>query len=265
MIHRTIKKKLAEKAISIQETPEGSNFRFCANWINYNAAGDPNDELELWGNEAKSLGEAMLAARMATIEHHLAFDQDVETGKVTITVGIKNPRVVGSVEDVADLPSVIPDVLEALTDGETDEIVEADATDAEEEDLRGGSCVPDKYKKLYAEMGHAGTCGDWLADVLAPLVTASNGKLDVDAMEEIARLNSVDTTKLNRTSPGWQGRFRMTSRNMLVKVVAKAGLLHVPATEDGDTVAAPADWLAANQPKTKEPGDKRAARKAKGA
>lgn len=264
MIHHTTKKSALAHGILLEEAPEGSNFRFKAFWKDGERE-DPTHEVELWGDNLTTLTGAMKAAKMMVLEYGVSFDQDDETGQVTITVGTKNPRVVGKVELADDLPSVTADVLEALTSGEVDEISEADAADAAEEELRSGSVVPDKYKERYREDGHPNNCGDWLADTLGPLTTNNQGKLDVDAMEEVARLNGIDTSKLNRTSPGWQGRFRMTARNMLVKKVVASGFLSVPASENGDTVKAPGDWLLANAPKVKEAGNKKAARKAAGA
>lgn len=259
---KKLKTRLMDAGVTIKDAPEGSTFRMMGEWNHENQT----DVLELWGDNATELAHAMLAARMMVLEHKVAFEQDPETGAVTVTVGVKNPRVVGEIEQIGDLPSAMPDVLGALTDGEADEVEEADAAEAEEEDLKTGSVVPDRYKERYKEQGHPGTCGDWLAATLQPLTTNSVGKLDPDAMEEIARLNGLSLDKLNRTTPGWQGRFRMTARNMLVKVVAKNGKLLAPNVEGDPTEhVAPNDWLAANQPKVKEPGDKAAARKSKGA
>lgn len=256
-IHHSTKKKAELKGIQLEDAPDNSNFRFRAFW--------PERSLELWGDNATVLTDAMIECRTASLEYGLRFEQDLTDGSVEIQFGIKTQRTIGKVEHIEDLASTIPDVLEDLTSDEADQIEEADATAQEEETERGGSVVPDTYKRRYAEAGHPSTCGDWLSDVLNPLVTNNQGKLDADAMAEVARLNGVSTDKLNRTTAGWQGRFRMTARNLLVKVVAKNGFLSVPASEDGDTVKAPAEWVAANQPKTKEPGDKTAARKAKGA
>lgn len=249
---KDMKKKLDAAGVLMRDASEGSSFRYRAEWNHENQ----EDIVELWGDNKEALGHAMLAARMMTIEHGVAFEQDVDTGAITVTVGIKNPRVIGEIEQIDDLPSSMADVLEELTNGEADEIAEADAEDAAEEDARSGSVVPDRYKERYKEQGHPGTCGDWLATVLQPLTTLPSGKLDPDAMAEVARLNGIDTSKLNRTTAGWQGRFRMTARNMLVKVVAKNGFLQVPADENGDQVKAPGDWMAANQPKVKEAGNK---------
>lgn len=265
-IHHTIKKKLEAAGVTIDPAPEGSQGNYVAFWQARDEDGKVMlvDSVEFFHDDPKVLAAAMLAAKMAVLEHHLSFEQDT-VGAVQITVGIKNPREVGHVADLADLPSSMADVLEALTDSEADEIVEADAAEAEEEERKGGSVVPDVFKKRYAEAGHPGTCGDWLAFALDPLVT-TNGKLDPDAMQEVARLNGVDVSNLNRTTPGWQGRFRMTARNLLVKKVGVAGFLLVPSVEgDPAQLPAPAEWLAANQPKIKEPGDKKSARKTKGA
>lgn len=267
-IHHATKKKLAEEAITIQETPEGSTFRFSAFWESESKPAEaniPTPSVELWGDNAKELGDAMIAAKSAVLEYYVSFDQDADTGEITVST---SPpliiREIGTIEQVGDLPSAIYDVLQELTNEDVGAIQEADAAELEEEDLKGGSVVPDKYKTLYKEAGHPNTCGDWLSDVLGPLTTTPAGKLDPDAMAEVARLNGINTDKLNRTTPGWQGRFRMTARNMLVKVVAKNGFISVPPTDKGDSEKAPSDWLAANQPKVKEAGDKKAARRAKG-
>lgn len=257
-LRKDLKAKLKDSAITIQKTSEGSNFRFSANWNQ-----PPHPELELWGDNETELGHAMIAARMMTIEHGVVFEQDADTGETTVTAGLKNPREVGHIEQIGDLPSAMSDVLEALTTGEEDEIAEADAEALDEEDEKSGSVVPDKYKEQYKEAGHPNTCGDWLANELKDRTTGSNGKLDVDAVDEIARLNGISLAKLNTTSNGWQGRYRMTARNMLVKVVAKQGFLTVPSEEgDHGEVKAPAEWVSSNAPKLKEAGDKKAARKA---
>lgn len=264
MIHHATKKKLADKGIEIKEMPEGSDFKYAAFWSQ-----DPNNlkapSVELYANDAKTLAEAIVAARMAVIEYHVSFEQSMEDGSISVTVGIKNPREVGTVEDIDDLHAALPDILAELSDEEAEEVAAQDAADVEEEDAKGGSVVPDVFKKRYAEAGHPGTCGDWLANELKARTTLLNGKLDVDAMTEIARLNGVDLAKLNTTTPGWQGRYRMTARNMMVKIVAKQGYLAIASGEEGDSIKAPGDWVLANQPKVKEAGDKKAARAAKSA
>lgn len=254
-IHNKTVAKAAKKDIILEDTPEGSDFPFQAYWEVKTAGPQdmPENSLELRGTDASVLCDAAIFCRMMLLEHPgLSFDQ-TDTGEVSISFG---HRVIGTVAELDDIAQATNEALDELSDEERALGAQLDAED--EEVLRGGSVVPDKYKKQYAADGHPGNCGDWLALTLEPLVTNQASKFDPDAMDEIARLNNIDTSKLNRDSRGWQGRFRMTTRNMMVKVVAKSGVLHVPASEKGDTVAAPTDWIARNQPKPKEVGAKKA-------
>lgn len=253
-IHHRTATKAANKSIMLEEAPEGSDFLYRAFWGPKPAEeGDYTQRvqpIEFWSNDPSELCDAAVWAKMMVVENPgLSFEQDGAI--VTIAFG---HRELGEVESLTDLVSTTQDVLDELTDEEREEAMTA--AEESEDDERSGSVVPDKYKRQYAENGHPGNCGDWLALTLEPLVSTPKG-FDVDAMDEIARLNGVDTSKLNRESRGWQGRYRMTTRNMLVKAVCKAGHLNVPATEAGDTIAAPSEWLVANTPKPKEAGSKR--------
>jgi hypothetical protein len=118
---------------------------------------------------------------------------------------------------------------------------------AEEEDSKGGSVVAEKYRAKYAEMGHPTHCGDWLAEFLNEQVLSKEGT-DLDRFEAICALNGVDTSKYRREGVGWQGRLRMTGRNLLAKKVYLAGgILLTPGInpEAGpDKHRAPAEWMA---------------------
>jgi hypothetical protein len=250
-IHHRTATKAANKGILLEEAPEGSDFSYRAFWNEKNL--DPSKMgamIEFWSNDASELCDAAIWARMMVVEYPgLSFEQ--EGRAISISFGSRN---LGTVELLADLAQATNEALDELTDEERAEALEA--IEEDEEEKSSGSVVPDKYKRLYAEAGHAGNCGDWLALTLEPLVTTKAG-FDVDAMDEIARLNGVDTSALNRTSRGWQGRYRMTTRNMLVKAIAKQGFLSVPPFEGGDSIKAPSEWLAVNTPKPKEAGSKR--------
>lgn len=126
-----------------------------------------------------------------------------------------------------------------------------DAAPEEDEAKEGGSVVPDTFKKRYREAGHAGHCGDWLAVTLNDLCQVLDGKktvTDLDRLEAIATANGVEAArvdKLGTATRGWQGRYRMTVRNMLTKKVADKGFLFVPegCGRDKDTeLEAPKDW-----------------------
>lgn len=83
--------------------------------------------------------------------------------------------------------------------------------------------------------------GDWLAIELAKLVLDDKSKLVVAKYEAILDANGVLHAKYSRTSPGWQGRLRMSTRLALQRVVAEDGELVLP---DGATIAAPRTWCA---------------------
>jgi len=123
------------------------------------------------------------------------------------------------------------------------------ADEAEDEDgEKSGSVVASKYRTKYKEMGHANHCGDWLAELLNNYVLGDKNT-DLERFEEICNLNEVDTSKYKRDGVGWQGRIRMTGRNLLAKKVFQRGYIIVPNVDGGDAVKieAPADWLSAQR------------------
>lgn len=136
-----------------------------------------------------------------------------------------------------------------------------------EEDERGGSVVPARYKTLYKERNEDGDpthCGDWLATTLNTLCRVKGDKgrptTDLDAFETIATANGIDQAsidKLKTGTNGWQGRLRMTIRNRMAKLVSVKGELFIPegtvAKYEGDkTLKAPKAWCQQNAPKPKE-------------
>jgi hypothetical protein len=64
--------------------------------------------------------------------------------------------------------------------------------------------------------------------------------LDVEALEAILDANGVDHSRWNRTTPGWQGRLRMTGGLALRSKVAKAGMFFLP---DGTEIEPPVDFV----------------------
>lgn len=149
----------------------------------------------------------------------------------------------------------------AQADAEPD-FIPLDQMEAEDEaddeyEGRANSVVNGAYKAKYrqraAEMARkpkgvaqkalARSCCDWLAIELARL-TLTKGKkpqLIVPAFEAILDANGVKHAHWNRTTPGWQGRLRMTGRLALQRVVAEAGEL---VLADGTAVSAPKNWIA---------------------
>lgn len=119
----------------------------------------------------------------------------------------------------------------------------ADAKSDEEEDSRGGSVVSAKYRAKYAEAGHPTHCGDWLAETLNEICLNKEG-VNLELFEGICALNGVDTSKYKRSGVGWQGRIRMTGRNLMSKrVFLNDGKLILPESM-GSFKQAPEEWMA---------------------
>lgn len=114
---------------------------------------------------------------------------------------------------------------------------------------RKGSVVKRVYKQKYAERAKDQGLGklaqrsawDWLAQTLAGEVLDDQKRLMVSKFEALMDANGVDHSRWTNRSVGWQGRLRMTGRLALQKVVAETGVLK---TTDGETLEAPADWIA---------------------
>lgn len=117
------------------------------------------------------------------------------------------------------------------------------AADEAGEEKEGGSVVAEKYRAKYAEMGHPTHCGDWLAETLNE-ICLNKGGTNLELFEEICLLNGVDTSKYKRTGVGWQGRIRMTGRNLMAKkVYQNEGRLILPQTLHGGMMKAPGEWM----------------------
>lgn len=200
----------------------------------------PNDaarELIVWATDARATIEKM---------EHTGITRDAETRDFVFWKH--------SSEAARD-PS-LSDLLETIT---------GEAAEDGDEDEGKGSVVPAKYKKRYAEQSpdRKVDCGDWLADQLAHfcIVPVTEGKkktmTDLDRFEDIVTANGVDgkvMSSLRTERPGWQGRFRMTGRNLLVPLVATKGILIVPEGHNADEtleLKAPKQWCTENAPKEK--------------
>jgi hypothetical protein len=101
-----------------------------------------------------------------------------------------------------------------------------EAADAKVEEIvhpKGpGSIITNRYRAKYSESGHPTHCGDELAATLNSLC-ANKGGTNIELFEAICELNGVDLSKYNRTTKGWQGRLRMTGRNLLARKVRDNG------------------------------------------
>lgn len=108
-----------------------------------------------------------------------------------------------------------------------------------------GSVVAQKYRAIYAEMGHPTHCGDWLAQLLNNLCITDKNGTDMERFKMIMEANGVNMSKYKTSGNGWQGRYRMTGRNLVARKVFETGKLLEPDS-DGTIIAeykAPKDWL----------------------
>ena len=189
---------------------------------------------------------------------------------------LKGGKAINELARDPDLPDLVT-TLQSEDDPIEDYVVgirEDIAAEADEDEERSGSVVPDTFKKRYAEAGHPGHCGDWLAVTLNKLVQTMDGKkviTDLDRLEAIANANDVApdrVDKLGTATNGWQGRYRMTVRNMLAKKVADKGFLFVPegCGVDKDTeMKAPKEFCERYATKVKAKSAKAAVSKDEGA
>jgi hypothetical protein len=139
------------------------------------------------------------------------------------------------------------------TDDEDDEDElqkEMDEAEAEEEpDPEKNSVVKAKFKKKYianaVALGESKKAAkrsnwDWLAQQLAAFCLNEKGKIEIGSFIDILDANGVDHSRWTNKNKGWEGRFRMTGRVALQKVVANNGVLKWPSGLD-DSVA-PEEW-----------------------
>jgi len=147
-------------------------------------------------------------------------------------------------EGVAELHNIIA---EAVGESQTEE----------EEPKEPNSIVKDKFKVKYAE--NAAAIGDkrkqvkrsnwdWLSQQLATFCLSEKGAIDIGAFKDVLDANGVDHSRWTNKNRGWEGRFRMTGRVALQKVVANSGVLKWPGGLE-DSVA-PEDFIAKYKTKT---------------
>ena len=115
------------------------------------------------------------------------------------------------------------------------------------------SVVGRKYKLRYKERAQeakfpkgtdkramARSCGDWLALTLAGMVLDGKRKLIVPKLEAILEANGIAHAHWNRTTPGWEGRLRMTGGLALRTAVAREEQLFLP---EGEPMVPPRAWV----------------------
>jgi len=126
---------------------------------------------------------------------------------------------------------------------EVDEDADEDGGEGDVEEAEK-SVVKAEYRARYAEAGHPAHCGDELAILINNLCLAKAG-FDIPRFEAICAANGVDLSKYNRTTNGWQGRLRMTGRNVLAgKVFAAGGVVKTPLEGAEPEYKMSEEWMA---------------------
>jgi hypothetical protein len=155
-----------------------------------------------------------------------------------------------ALKEVMGVPESTSDELNDMVD----EVVAEAEGDVEEERIPN-SIVKPKFKNKYA--ANAAAIGDtrkqvkrsnwdWLSQQLAAFCLNDKGKIDIGAFTDVLEANGIDHSKWTNRNKGWEGRFRMTGRVALQKVVANSGSLAWP---NGEPTVAPPEWC--EQYKTK--------------
>ena len=243
-VHNAIVKKAQKFGIIMEDlgNEEDRNERFKAIWPEYNQV--------LFGPEAKYLLDDMIAVREMR-KHWASFDVKIQDDNtVVIKVRGTNIEVSGmranAAFDVAKKAWQEARSELDIDDEEEDNEIEAeiDAAHAEDEEERVGSVVSEKYRARYAEAGHPNNCGDWLREVLDNLCKNKAGT-NIELFTEICAANGVDATQRKLEKPSDRGRYVMSGRNELSRVVWAAKELKMPESINGGaSFIPPAEWLA---------------------
>jgi hypothetical protein len=132
----------------------------------------------------------------------------------------------------------------------------ADQAEVEPEPEGIGSVVTNRYRAKYSELGHPTHCGDELA-ILLNNICQNKAGTNFELFEAICSANNVSLAKYNRTGKGWQGRLRMTGRNLLAKRVREqGGKVLLPDGFGQEYHQLSEDWLSDAEQKYKPKVDK---------
>lgn len=126
---------------------------------------------------------------------------------------------------------------------------------AEEEPKEPNSIVKDKFKNRYIEnavingVAHKAakrSNWDWLSQQIAGYCLNEKHSINMDKFVALLDTNGIDHSRWTNRNRGWEGRFRMTGRVALQKVVAESGWLKFPDSDEASDIheLAPPEWRA---------------------
>jgi hypothetical protein len=122
--------------------------------------------------------------------------------------------------------------------------------EVEEDNKQNNSVVAAKFKDKYLANARAnGIPGkaakrsnwDWLSQQIAAACLDEKHKIRIPDFIALLEANGVDHSRWTNRNKGWEGRFRMTGRVALQKVVADSGELKFGGLLD--PIPAPADFI----------------------
>ena len=132
-----------------------------------------------------------------------------------------------------------------------EELAAEELGEEEDEEPKPNSVVAEKFKLKYIENakanGHGGKAAkrsnwDWLSQRIADYCLDEKHHIRMPDFVAILEANGIEEPekKWPNRNKGWEGRFRMTGRVALQKIVADAQALRMP---DGTVLAAPAEFV----------------------
>ena len=244
--HATIKKAEANNITLVENRDNPERVIYTA------TKGEGKSLLRISHPVAKVVVDGLLLLETLKLEYPVIakFDYDLKDDQFEAYIG---KELVWENEELPDLA----DLLDAIAENGYDLEAGPRGTEKTEEEDDRSSVVPASFKKKYKDEGHPDDCGDWLAEQLKKYChkkqSQSKTTFQLDMYTDILKANKVDLsgTWASNRNRGWQGRFRMASRNVLVKVVADAGKLIIPAAVAPDNqrleINAPTSWSAKNK------------------
>lgn len=235
-IHHAIAKRAEKLGVILEHLPdENEGEQFKAHWPKLNQV--------LFGGSAKTVLDDM-AALIEIKQMFQSFKVTLDDPYVITGKGFKVTDKSLSFAFAQAKKAWKEQIAASADTDDADEIEDEDEDEQEggDEEGRAGSVVKQKYRARYAEAGHPNTCGDWLAETLNAYTTNKAG-FNLELFAEVCAMNGLNMSKYAVAKPSDRGRFKMTGRNMLARVVFLNGelLLHT------GPVKAPAEWMQAQR------------------
>lgn len=236
-IHHATLKKAERAEITLRDISTDEYRRFSAMW----------KDMVFVATDVQEALSAALMAKMLKLEHNVVFVQRFKA-KEPVGYEIKG---LGKYDSLPNYSEIVDAYAAKNSKAAAAEVtIVPDDEEIEEDDSAEpvrGTVVKDTYKALYAERGNPRHCGDWLAGVLENQFNRIHdgrreAKFDRDLFLDMLELNDINTNAkwAMSTTPGWQGRLRMTGRLQLENLIIKTGKIMLSKNQ---TVTAPEDFV----------------------